>query len=89
MNLFNKQKNKSTKEEKEGGTIAEKRQRVQSLSAREYEAFQYLLQGYTLRSCAEKMGIKFSTVNTYQNSIYKKLDVNNRATLIIRYKELF
>lgn len=69
-----------------GNTSAD--EKVKSLTAREYEAFTILLEGYTLKFCAEKMGVKFSTVNTYQNAIYKKLNVKNRAQLIIDYKDL-
>lgn len=88
MTLFHKIKNITIKGDKTDNTIDEKKRRIQSLSAREYETFRLLLEGNTLRACAEKMGIKFSTVNTYQNSIYKKLGVNNRANLIIYYRDI-
>lgn len=61
--------------------------KLSTLTAREYEAFLLLLEGYTLKFCAEKMGVKYSTANTYQNSIYKKLGVKKRARLIIEYKD--
>ena len=61
---------------------------IKILTAREYETFLLLLNGYTLKFCAEKMGIKYSTANTYQNAIYKKLGVTTRAKLIINYKDM-
>lgn len=67
---------------------SEKMKRIQELTLREYEAFLILLKGDTLKICAEKMGVKHSTVNTYQNAIYKKLEVKNRANLIIEYKDI-
>jgi len=57
------------------------------LTQREHELFLLLLQGYTLKYCAEQMGIRYSTANTYQNAVYKKLGVKNRAALIITYKD--
>ena len=65
-----------------------KEDNIKNLTAREYEAFLILIEGYTLKFCAEKMGVKFSTINTYQNAIYKKLGVKNRAGLIIHYKDI-
>jgi len=66
----------------------EKTQRVQSLSPREYETYLILLEGFTLRYAAEQMGVKYPTVNTYVNAIYKKLGVSSRAQLIINYKDI-
>lgn len=58
-----------------------------SLSRREMETCQKLLDGYTLRQIAAIMGISFSTVNTYCNSIYKKLNINSRTELVVMLKE--
>lgn len=66
----------------------EKTKRVQSLSPREYETYLILLEGFTLRYAAEQMGVKYPTVNTYVNAIYKKLGVSSRAQLIINYKDI-
>ena len=76
------------KHEEEKGICATENERLKSLTAREYEAFLILVEGYTLKFCAEKMGVKYSTANTYQNAIYKKLGVNSRAKLIIEYKDI-
>lgn len=67
---------------------SEKIKLIEKLTSREYETFLILLEGNTLKICAEKMGVKHSTVNTYQNAIYKKLKVKNRANLIIEYKDI-
>ncbi len=77
---------KSVKEQELGQPS--KLSKIGTLTQREYEAFCILVEGYTLKYCAEKMGIKFSTANTYQNAIYKKLAVKNRANLIIEYKDI-
>lgn len=68
--------------------LQEKKEKVSSLSPRERETYLLLLQGFTLQYCAEQMGIKYPTVNTYVNAIYKKLDVNSRAQLIIQYRDI-
>ena len=57
------------------------------LAPREIETCQKLLAGYTLRQIAALMGISFSTVNTYCNSIYKKLNINSRIELLVLLKE--
>lgn len=78
----------SPKQETKNKLNTTRNERLNCLTAREYEAFSILLEGYTLKFCAEKMGVKYSTANTYQNAIYKKLGVKNRAKLIIDYKDL-
>lgn len=59
---------------------------VATLSPKEAEVFDMLLQGYKLREIAAMTGCTFSTINTHQNSIYSKLGVSSRAELIIKYK---
>ncbi len=56
-----------------------------SLTPRERDVFELLIQGKKLREVAEVLGIKYSTVNTHQKSVYKKLGVNSRAECILRY----
>lgn len=55
------------------------------LTPREHELYLLLMEGYTLKECAEQMSIKYSTANTHMTGIYKKLGVNSRAKLIINY----
>lgn len=62
--------------------------KIETLTAREYETFLILIEGYTLRYAAEQMGVSYPTVNTYQTAIYKKLGVNSRAKLILAYKDV-
>lgn len=58
------------------------------LTPRESDTYRLLLGGYTLRETADKLGIGYSTVNTYQTAIYRKLHVNSRAELIINYHDI-
>jgi DNA-binding NarL/FixJ family response regulator len=52
------------------------------LSPRELELLQWLSKGESYASCAEKMGISFSTVQTHIRNMYRKLDVNNHRQAI-------
>ena len=66
----------------------EKSELLKGLTARETETFYILLEGYSLKEAAKQLGIGYSTANTYQTAIYKKLHVNSRAELIINYRDL-
>lgn len=57
------------------------------LTPRERELFLLLLEGYTLKESANKLSVKYSTANTHMTGLYKKLGVNTRAELIIRYRD--
>lgn len=57
------------------------------LTARELDVFRLLLEGYTLQETANQLGVKYSTANTHMTAIYRKLGVNSRAELIIRYRD--
>jgi DNA-binding CsgD family transcriptional regulator len=59
---------------------------MKTLTPRERDAFVLLMEGYTLKETAIQLKIGYSTANTYQTSIYKKLHVNSRAGLIINYR---
>jgi len=65
---------------------AEKLKLVSSLTLREKDTYLLLLEGYTLKETAGQLSIKYSTANTHQTAIYKKLRVNSRAELIINYR---
>lgn len=69
-------------------SAAEKTEMVQSLTPREKEAFFILLGGYSLKETAKQLEIGYSTANTYQTAIYRKLHVNSRAELIINYRDI-
>jgi DNA-binding NarL/FixJ family response regulator len=52
------------------------------LSPRELELLQWLSKGDSYASCAQKMGISFSTVQTHIRNMYRKLDVSNQRQAI-------
>lgn len=70
-------------------TPDEKAKLVESLTPREKETFYILLGGYNLKEAAKQLNIRYSTANTYQTAIYKKLNVNSRAELIINFRDLY
>jgi DNA-binding CsgD family transcriptional regulator len=63
----------------------EKSELVAGLTPREKEIFYLLLEGYTLKEIAKQLGIGYSTVNTHQTAIYRKLYIHSRPELIINY----
>ena len=76
------------KDDCESDDISVKKKRVETLTRRERETYLMLLKGYSLRLCAEEMGVKYPTVNSYQTAIYKKLGVNSKAMLIVNYRDV-
>lgn len=62
-------------------------ERLALLTPRERDLFLLLLEGYTLKESAKRLSVKYSTANTHMTGIYKKLNVNSRAELIIRYRD--
>lgn len=68
-------------------TEDDRKRRVTSLTPRENDLFLLLLEGYTLKESAKQLSVKYSTANTHMTSIYKKLNVNSRAELIINYHD--
>ncbi|MEA4934201.1 MAG: helix-turn-helix transcriptional regulator [Lawsonibacter sp.] len=61
--------------------------RPYGLSKREAEVCDLLLQGYTLRQISAILPIAYSTVNTYCTSAYRKLDINSRTELLLKFKD--
>jgi DNA-binding CsgD family transcriptional regulator len=59
------------------------------LSPREKQVTLLLLQGLTLRQIAPELKLTPSTVATYSKSIYKKLGINSRAELFLRFGAAF
>lgn len=57
------------------------------LSKREAEVCDLLLQGYTLRQIAAILPIAYSTVNTYCTSAYRKLGINSRTELLLKFRD--
>jgi DNA-binding CsgD family transcriptional regulator len=69
-------------------TEKEKEKLVSMLTAREADLYYLLLEGYTLKEAAKELSVKYSTANTHMTAIYKKLKVNSRAELIIKYRAI-
>jgi DNA-binding CsgD family transcriptional regulator len=57
------------------------------LTPSEIEVCTLLLEGYTLRQISGMLGKAYSTINTYYVSVYKKLNVNSRAELLITFQD--
>ncbi len=62
--------------------------RQYGLTKREIEVCELLLQGYTLRQISAILPIAYSTVNTYCTSAYRKLEINSRTELLLKFKDL-
>lgn len=58
------------------------------LTKREMEVYHLLEIGYTNRDIAQTLFISDNTVKTHRKAIYAKLEVNNRAQMIQKAKEL-
>ena len=74
-------------EEQTNLTENERKKRIMSLTPREHDLFLLLLEGFTLKESAKQLSVKYSTANTHMTGIYKKLNVNTRAELIINYHD--
>lgn len=68
-------------------TADETLKKIKLLTPREHDLFLLLLEGYTLKESAKRLSVKYSTANTHMTGIYKKLNINSRAELIIRYRD--
>lgn len=60
---------------------------LENLSKRELEVFAHLLTDKTQAEIAEELFITHSSVHFHCKNIYKKLNINSRKQLLIRYKE--
>lgn len=78
----------TTHEKNHHVTDKEKNKQTSMLTPREYDLFLLLLEGFTLKECATRLSIKYSTANTHMTGIYKKLGVKSRAELIIHYRNV-
>lgn len=66
----------------------EKRHNVETLTSWEKDAYLLLLEGYTTKETAEKLGNMYPIAKVYQADIYKKLFVNTQAELIMNYHDV-
>lgn len=57
------------------------------LSPKEIEVCVLLLEGYTMRQISALLPIAYSTVNTYCTSIYRKLEINSKTELVVRFSK--
>jgi DNA-binding CsgD family transcriptional regulator len=55
------------------------------LSPREKEVLALLLSAHTLRMIAGRLGLSQGTVNTYAASLYRKIGVNSKAELFLKF----
>ena len=55
------------------------------LTPKETKVFELLLMGLTLRQIAGELKMKYDAVNFHYKNIYKKLEVNSKIELILRY----
>ena len=58
------------------------------LSQREMEVFAQLLTDKTQQQIAEELFVSHSSVHFHCKNIYKKLDINSRKQLLIKYKDI-
>ena len=60
---------------------------IDSLSNREFEVAQLLINGFGNLEISNKLEVQMSTVSTYKNRIFEKLSVNNIVALSDLFKE--
>jgi DNA-binding NarL/FixJ family response regulator len=60
---------------------------IDSLSNRELEVAQLLINGYGNLEISNKLDIQMSTVSTYKNRVFEKLNVNNVVALSDMFKD--
>ncbi len=57
------------------------------LTPKEKEIFALLLEGYTLRQIAGELSMKYDAVNFHYKNVYRKLEVNSKIELLMRYSK--
>lgn len=72
----------------EGPVANEAVRKLRRLSDREKEILGYMMQGYTLPQVAQRLYISLNTVKTHGSNIYRKLEVNTRQELLLRYLDV-
>lgn len=60
---------------------------IDNLSNREHEVSRMLINGYGNLEIANKLNIQMSTVSTYKNRVFEKLNVNNVVALAELFKQ--
>ncbi|MHC1695131.1 MAG: helix-turn-helix transcriptional regulator [Eubacteriales bacterium] len=57
------------------------------LTKRELEVCELLLKGHTMRQISGMLSLAYPTINTYCTSAYRKLGINSRTELLLRFGE--
>lgn len=73
--------------ENEYRRLLEQHPELERLSKREMEVFIRLLSDKTQMQIAQELYISHSSVHFHCKNIYKKLNINSRKQLLIRYKD--
>lgn len=60
-------------------------ERLGTLSPREREVFDGLMEGKRQREIADQLNVKLTTVSFHCTSLYRKLDIHDKAHLFLRY----
>ncbi len=74
--------------ENEYRRLLEKYPELTKLSKRELEVFAQLLTDKTQAQIGEDLFISHSSVHFHCKNIYKKLNINSRKQLLIKYKDI-
>jgi DNA-binding CsgD family transcriptional regulator len=56
------------------------------LTHREKEVFDMFISGHTARKTAQSLQLSISSINFHSQNIYRKLDIQSRAELLVKYK---
>ncbi len=73
--------------EAEYNRLLEKYPELKQLSKREMDVFPRLLTDKTQAQIAQELYISHSSVHFHCKNIYRKLQINSRKQLLIRYKD--
>jgi len=56
------------------------------LSPREREVFNLFISGLSAKEAALRMGLTISSINLYSTNLYRKLGINSRTELLVKFK---
>lgn len=57
---------------------------LQTFTKREYDVLRLVAKGYSNKAVARELGITLSTVKTHLRNVFRKLDVEDRAQVIVK-----
>lgn len=67
---------------------SEKQNRVSLLTPTEYDLYLLLLEGFPLKASAKMLSVNYMIANKQRADIYKKLEVNSQAEIIVNYRNI-